>query len=80
MNLNIVGPIEVIGEFKAAKARETTLKTESYVDQDISGFVAQQRSHAQSGDYTNLVTPEEHVDPVNNAETAQRDASGSITH
>ena len=40
--------------------------------EDISGFVAEQRAHAESNDSTNLVTPREEVYPVVNQEIAAR--------
>ena len=40
--------------------------------EDISGFVAEQRAHAESNDSVNLVTPREEVYPVANQETAAR--------
>ena len=40
--------------------------------EDISGFVAEQRAHAESNDSTNLVTPREEVYPVANQEIAAR--------
>jgi len=39
--------------------------------EDISGFVAEQRAHAESNAFANLVTPQEEVYPVNNPETAR---------
>ena len=40
--------------------------------EDISGFVAEQRAHAETSGYPDLVTPQEEVYPINNPETAQR--------
>ena len=40
--------------------------------EDISGFVAEQRAHAESNDSTNLVTPREEVYSVANQEIAAR--------
>jgi len=40
--------------------------------EDISGFVAEQRAHAESYDSANLVTPREEVYPVANQEIAAR--------
>jgi len=39
--------------------------------EDISGFVAEQRAHAESNDSANLVTPQEEVYPINNLEIAR---------
>lgn len=39
--------------------------------EDISGFVAEQRAHAESNDFANLLTPQEDVYPINNPEIAQ---------
>ncbi|MDV3348981.1 DUF4291 family protein [Leptothoe sp. LEGE 181152] len=38
--------------------------------QDISGFVAEQRSHAKSRDYDRLFTPTEFAYPVTNGDVA----------
>jgi hypothetical protein len=40
--------------------------------EDISGFVAEQRAHAATGDFANLVTPSEEVYPIANQEVATR--------
>jgi len=39
---------------------------------DISGFVAEQRAHAESSEFANLVTPREEVYTVSEPEIAQR--------
>jgi len=40
--------------------------------EDISAFVAEQRAHAQSYDFANLLTPQEEVYPINNLAIARR--------
>ncbi len=40
--------------------------------QDISGFVAQQRVHAMSGEYDRLLTPTEYVYPVKDANVSMK--------
>ena len=55
------------GEVLSRFAQEWILKLEV-----ISGFVSQQRLHAQANEFSVLVTPREHVYPVKNAEVASR--------
>jgi hypothetical protein len=40
--------------------------------EDISGFVAEQRAHAESNGFANLLTPREEVYPISNSEIAQK--------
>jgi hypothetical protein len=55
------------GEVLRRYSQEWILKIE-----DISGFVSQQRLHAQTNGFSGLVTSREHVYPVKNAEVASR--------
>lgn len=55
------------GDVIAKYAREWILDIE-----DISGFVAEQRNHAMSGDYHRLLTPTENVYPVTKTDVAAR--------
>ena len=55
------------GDVIAKYAREWILDI-----QDISGFVAQQREHAMSGEYDRLLTPTEYVYPVNDANVSMK--------
>ena len=39
--------------------------------EDVSGFVTEQRPHAESSDFANLVTPQEEVYPISNPDIAR---------
>ncbi len=55
------------GEVLAHYARDWILSIE-----DISSFVREQRSYLQSGDYSQLITPQEKVYTIEDAELAKR--------
>ncbi len=56
-------------------AREWTLDI-----QDASGFVAEQRVHAMSGEYDQLVTPSEDVYPVTDRDVSGKLGLSTFTH